>query len=136
MANMQTTIRFPVAPKVIYKAWLSSGAHTAMTGAKARASAQKGGRFTAWDGWIQVKNLKLKPQWCIVQSWRTSEFPKGAPDSQIELCIHAAGKSGSKVVFTHSKLSPSQVKQYRRGWNAYYWKPMREYFAQKKNRRG
>ena len=132
MASYRATIRLPVAPKALYQAWLSGREHSAMTGGSAKVSARKGGRFTAWDGWIRGKNLKLKPHWCIVQSWRTSEFPKSAPDSQIELCIHPAGKTGSKLVFIHSKLKPPQVKQYRAGWNAYYWKPMKKYFARKK----
>ncbi len=129
MASIRTTVRFPVEPNEIYKAWLSSRIHSAMTGGKAKVSARKGGRFTAWDGYVRGKNLRLKPKWCIVQSWRTSEFPKSAPDSQIELCIHPSGKSGSKLVFIHSKLTPPQVKQYRSGWNEYYWKPMKKYFA-------
>ena len=131
MAQFKTIVRLPVAPKALYKAWLSSREHTAMTGGKAKGSARKGGRFTAWDDHIRGKNLKLQPHWCIVQSWRTSEFPRSAKASQIELCILPAGKTGAKLVFIHSKLKPPQVKQYRAGWNDYYWKPMKKYFARK-----
>jgi uncharacterized protein YndB with AHSA1/START domain len=132
MASFRTVVRFPVKPERIYRAWLSSRGHAAMTGAPARMSGRKGGRFSAADGYISGKNLKLRPEWCIVQSWRTTEFPRTAKDSQIELCIHPDGKDGAKLVFTHSKLTPRQVRQYRHGWNTYYWKPMRKYFGAKK----
>ncbi len=134
MAQYKTIVRLPVAPKALYKAWLSSREHSAMTGAKAKASPRKGGRFTAWDGWIGGKNLKLKPHWCIVQSWRTSEFPKGAKDSQIELCIDPSGKTDSKLVFIHSKLTPKQARQYGAGWRTHYWRPMKKYFAKKRRK--
>ena len=132
MAQFKTVMRLPVAPKALYKAWLSSREHSAMTGSKAKASPRKGGRFTAWDGYVRGKNLKLKPHWCIVQSWRTSEFPPRAKDSQIELCIHPAGKTDARLLFIHSKLTPKQVRQYRRGWRAFYFVPMRKYFAKKR----
>ena len=52
MAQFKTVVRLPVAPKALYKAWLSSREHSAMTGSKAKASPRKGGRFTAWDGCV------------------------------------------------------------------------------------
>ena len=134
MASMRTTVILPVAPKALYKAWLSSREHSAMTGGKAKASPRKSGRFTAWDDHIRGKNLKLKPHWCIVQSWRTSEFPNSAKDTQIELCIHPSGKTDTKLIFIHSKLTPKQVRQYRAGWRTHYWKPMKKYFASNRRR--
>ena len=134
MASMRTSLRLPVAPKALYKAWLSSRGHSAMTGGKAKASPRKGGRFTAWDDHIRGKNLKLKPHWCIVQSWRTSEFLASAKDSQIELCIHPSGKTDTKLIFIHSKLTPKQVRQYRAGWRAHYWRPMKKYFAKQRRK--
>jgi activator of HSP90 ATPase len=134
MAQFKTVLRLPVAPKALYKAWLSSREHSAMTGGKATVSPRKGGRFTAWDDHIRGKNLKLKPHWCIVQSWRTSEFPPRAKDSQIELCIHPSGKTDSKLIFFHTRLTPKQVRQYRAGWRAHYWRPMKKYFAKKQRK--
>jgi hypothetical protein len=131
--GFRTVVRLPVAPKALYRAWLSGREHSAMTGGKATASARKGGRFTAWDGYIKGRNLKLKPHWCIVQSWRTTEFPRGAPDSEIELCIHPSG-GGSRLVFFHRKLTPRQARRYRAGWRSHYFKPMMKYFAAKRRK--
>ena len=130
--GFRTIVRLPVAPKTLYRAWLNSREHSAMTGAEATASSRVGASFTAWDGYVRGKNLRLKPYWCIVQSWRTSEFPRTAPDSQIELCIHPSGKTGSKLVFMHTKLTTPQISQYRSGWRMYYFVPMKKYFAAKK----
>lgn len=118
----------PAAPKDIYDAWLSSAEHTAMTGGAATASAQVGARFTAWDGYIEGRNLELKPHWCIVQSWRTTQFAPGEPDSRLEICIHPKG-SESEVLLIHTNIPPDQVESYRSGWVDHYFAPMRVYFA-------
>jgi len=65
----------PAKPAVIYKAWLSTKGHTAMTGSSAKVNGKIGGKFTAWDGYIFGTTLELTPDQRIVQAWRTSEFP-------------------------------------------------------------
>lgn len=128
--RIRTTL--PAEPETIYKAWLSGREHTAMTGGKATASVRVGGRFTAWNGYIRGRNLKLKPHWCIVQSWRSSQFSPNDPDSRLELCIHSKGKGGSELLLIHSGIPPGQAAGYRSGWADYYFKPMKTYFAEKK----
>jgi hypothetical protein len=122
----------PADPKSVYAAWLSGREHSAMTGGAATASTRVGGRFTAWDGYIEGRNLKLKPHWCIVQSWRTSQFSDRDPDSRLELCIHAKG-DGSELLLIHTQIPPNQVAGYRSGWVDHYLEPMKRYFAAKKS---
>lgn len=120
--------RLPAPPEAVYRAWLSGAAHSAMTGGKATASDKPGGGFTAWDGYISGKNLELKPHWCIVQSWRTTQFAESDPDSRLELCIHPSGE-GSEVLLIHSNIPPGQIAGYESGWAEYYFQPMRAYFS-------
>jgi len=43
----------PASPQAIYDAWLSSDGHEKMTGGKpAQMSAEQGGAFTVWNGYI------------------------------------------------------------------------------------
>jgi hypothetical protein len=128
--RIKTTL--PADPKAIYKAWLSGREHAAMTGAGATASQKVGGRFTAWDGYAFGRNLKLKPHWCIVQSWRTTEFADTDPDSRLELCIHPKRNGASELVLIHTDIPRDQIAGYRGGWVDYYFKPMRAYFAARK----
>jgi activator of HSP90 ATPase len=126
--------RLPATPDAIYRAWLSGAEHSAMTGGKATASDKPGGSFTAWDGYIWGKNLELKPHWCIVQSWRTTQFADGDPDSRLELCIHASG-DGSELLLIHSDIPPDQMAGYESGWAEYYFEPMRAYFSAKQRKK-
>ncbi|UCG00108.1 MAG: hypothetical protein JSV89_11340 [Spirochaetaceae bacterium] len=44
---------FPVGRKELYLAWLDSKKHGEFTGAEAVIDPAVGGRFTAWDGYIE-----------------------------------------------------------------------------------
>ena len=118
---------FPAKPSVLYKAWLSSTGHSAMTGSAAKATARVGGKFTAWDGYIFGRTLELEPDRRIVQAWRTSEFPDDAPDSRLEISLQET-RSGTKVTITHTEMPPGQADSYKQGWEDFYFKPMKEYF--------
>ncbi|MEX2127499.1 MAG: SRPBCC domain-containing protein [Xanthobacteraceae bacterium] len=121
----------PAEPKAVYQAWLSGREHSAMTGGVATASDKEGASFTAWNGYIEGRNLKLTPHWCIIQSWRTTKFSDSDPDSRLELCIHPSG-GGSELLLIHTEIPPDQVEGYRSGWVDYYFEPMKAYFAARK----
>jgi activator of HSP90 ATPase len=129
---MQTSFRLktklPAKPAAVYRAWLSAAGHSAMTGAEATASDQVGGAFTAWDGYITGRNLTLKPEWCIVQAWRTSQFSESDPDSRLELCIHPSG-DGSELLLIHTDIPSDQAAGYETGWADHYFEPMKNYFS-------
>ncbi|MFZ5629031.1 MAG: SRPBCC domain-containing protein [Spirochaetota bacterium] len=127
------TLRFtlPVAASKVYDAWLDGAQHSAMTGAKATASREVGGEFTAWDNYIRGKNLLLIKNQKIVQSWRSSEFPDEAADSV--LSIRLTEKHGiTEVELEHADIPPGQSVQYQSGWIEFYANPMQKYFAREK----
>ena len=117
----------PASPSAIYRAWLSSDGHTAMTGGEANCSDQVGAEFDAWDGYISGKNLQLEPDVRIVQSWRTSQFKDSEQDSQIEITLEAA-ESGTHVTLHHTNV-PDDGDHYRPGWQDHYFGPMKAYFG-------
>jgi hypothetical protein len=47
----------PASPQEVYRAWVSSDGHTAMTGSSATVSAEVGEEFEAWDGYIHGGTL-------------------------------------------------------------------------------
>ena len=115
-------------PEQVYTAWLSSQGHSDMTGSKATASNKVGDEFTAWDGYLYGKNLKLALNKKIVQSWRTNEFPEDAPDSILTITLEATEK-GTKLTLKHADTPDEQEKNYEQGWQDHYFEPMEKYFA-------
>ena len=118
----------PAKPAEIYKAWLSTKGHTAMTGSAAKVNGKIGGKFTAWDGYIFGSILALEPDSRIVQAWRTSEFADDDPDSLVELSLKET-KDGTKLTLTHTQIPTGQEDSYRQGWEDFYFKPMKAYFG-------
>ena len=112
----------------IYKAWLSSEGHSAITGSPAKVDGTVDGDFVAWDGYIQGMFLELEENKRIVQAWRTAEFPAEAEDSIVEILLEEDhGKT--KLTLKHSNIPEGQADGYKSGWDDFYFKPMREYFG-------
>ena len=118
----------PAPPEKVFRAWLSSEGHSAMTGSPARIEPRVGGAFTAWDGYISGRTAALKPYTRIVQDWRTTEFPDDSPDSHLEILLEA-DEGGTKLTLTHSNIPEGQADSYKDGWDESYFIPMKEYFA-------
>jgi activator of HSP90 ATPase len=117
-----------VAPDRMYAAWLDSDEHTALSGSEASVDPVVGGRYTSWDGYIEGQNLVLEHGRRIVQSWRASDFPDGAPDSRLEVRFEAE-KGGTRFVLLHSEVPRDQRDDFEQGWRDYYLEPMQVYFA-------
>lgn len=128
MESLKLSITLPVKAEKLYKAWLSSKEHAKFTGADAKASAKVNGKHSSWDGYIWGKNLELKANKKIVQSWRTSEFPEDAPDSVLEITFEEkAGKT--KMSLYHHGLQKGDAKKYTQGWKDFYFTPMKHYYS-------
>ena len=119
-----TRARFLVPAKTLYRDWLDSAGHTAMTGAPATCDARIGGVFSAWDGYIQGVNLELEPGRRIVQSWLTTDFPEGSQPSRVEVLFEPV-KGGTEITIRHTDIPEEVSGRYERGWKEYYFDPMR-----------
>lgn len=128
--KIKLSVTLPSSPEIIYKAWLSSKEHTAFTGEETKSSSIKGGAFTAGGGYMWGKNLELDPGKRIVQSWHSTEFPKDAENSRLELLLEKSGK-GTKLTLIHSNIPEGQKDRYKEGWKEFYFKPMKKYFKGK-----
>jgi activator of HSP90 ATPase len=118
----------PASPDDIYRAWMSSDEHGAMTGGSATIDPRVGGDFEAWDGYITGRTLALEPGRRIVQSWRTSEFAESDPDSEIEVLLEPV-EAGTRLTLRHRNVPADQPDYEHDGWQENYFDPMKEYFS-------
>jgi activator of HSP90 ATPase len=65
--------RFQGKPIEVYDALINARIHSEFTGSKATCNPKVQGKFTAWDGYISGKNLKLNRGTEVVQEWKTTE---------------------------------------------------------------
>jgi uncharacterized protein YndB with AHSA1/START domain len=119
----------PASPEAIYAAWLDAAAHAAMTGSPATVeAAEVGGRFTAWNGYIDGSFIALEPGLRIVLSWRSDDFPPGALDSRLEVLLEAA-PGGARITLRHTDLPEGHGPALLEGWDEFYLEPMQRFFG-------
>ncbi len=115
------------SPVEVYEAYLNPEKHAAFTGSPATGSPRVGGKFTAWDGYIQGKFLELEKGKKIVHEWKTTEWPAEYPPSIIELTFKPKGRK-TVLTMVHSKAPAEQTADYEEGWMEWYWEPLKRYF--------
>jgi len=121
------TTELPAEAKEIYKHWLCSEGHTAMTGAIAHITDSTGQAYDAWDGYISGENVELEQGYKIVQSWRTSHFSPDDADSIIEIVLQA-NTAGTLLTLNHRNVPDEQTDYEKFGWENHYFTPMKRRF--------
>jgi uncharacterized protein YndB with AHSA1/START domain len=124
--TIEVTRVIPAKPERVFNAWLSGDEHGLMTSSTATYD-ESTGEFTAWDGYISGKTLEKDAARRIVQSWRTTEFPEGAPDSKLEVRLEEVDE-GTKVTLVQTEVPDGQGESYEVGWSDHYFDPMTDYF--------
>ena len=126
--TIRQTVLLPAPPDAVYRALADSKSHSAFTGSTAKIPKRAGGRMAAYDGYISGTMIGLWPAMGFLQTWRTTEWPKGAPDSRLEIRLAPAGKKGTRLTMIHSEVPAAQAARYSSGWRAFYWAPLRRHF--------
>ncbi len=103
---------------------MDSKKHSNFTGSKADINREVGGKFTAYDGWIQGINIQLVPDKKIVQSWRGNDWPENHY-SKTTFFLRKI-KNGTKLTFTQTGVPIEFYKDIFDGWIEHYWNKMKK----------
>ena len=127
MKTIRQTVTFNATPHEVYEVLMDSKKHSAFTEAEAKISKKVGGKFSAYDSYIEGKNMQLMPGKKIVQEWRGSDWPeKHFSIATFEL---KQIKSGTKLIFTQTRVPDMQYKGISKGWKEHYWAKMKKMFG-------
>lgn len=127
---IQQSVRFRTTPQVLFELYLDSHKHTLATGAKARISRKPSGRFHAFAGQLEGKNLLIIPGKQIVQLWRAAHWKK--EDSSILILNFSGVAGGAQVDLVHIGVPAHDHKGVRKGWPKYYWRPWKKYLRDRR----
>lgn len=126
--TIRQTVGFKAPPAQIYKLLMDSQLHTEFSGSVARISTKVGGRISAYDGYIEAKNLELKPGKKIVQAWRGTDWPDDA--WSVATFSLAATKTGTRLTFIQTGVPVALYADISQGWKDFYWEPMTTWLAE------
>lgn len=123
MRSIHQSVMFSCTPHELYAMLMNSELHSAFTGAEADISSRETGKFTAYDGWIEGKNLELVPDKKIVQRWRAEDWPKG--HYSLVTFEFFPQKYGAKLIFTQKEVPKQFSSEIEKGWKEHYWEKMK-----------
>ncbi len=127
--NLTESVIFKASPHDVYETLMDSKKHSEFTSDKAEISREVGGKFSAYGGWIEGENLELVPDKKIIQKWRGDDWPKGVYSKVIFLLEES--RDGTKLVFTHEGIPEEFFEDIKKGWEDFYWKPMKKVLKNK-----
>ncbi len=130
MKIIKQSVYFESTPHEIFELLMDSKKHSLFSGSKASISREKNGKFTAYDGYIEGKNLEIVNDKKILQEWWGSDWEEGIY-SRAEFKLDKKGK-GCQLTFIQTQVPDSQSEAIKQGWIDYYWEPMKEYLKSKK----
>ena len=124
---IQQSVRFRTTPKALFDLYLDSKKHSRSTGAQARISRKVGGKFKAFGGQLEGKNLLLVPGKQVVQLWRATHWKK--EDWSILVLNFSRVAGGAQIDLVHVGVPLYDHKGVREGWPKYYWRPWKKFLA-------
>jgi activator of HSP90 ATPase len=125
--TIQQNVKFADSTaRQLFNIYTSSKKHSDATGGAATITKKVGEKFTAWDGYIKGKNLHVVSGKTVVQTWRASDWPKGAADSILILNFDDV-EGGAEIRLVQVRFPEEEFKGLSQGWRDHYWKPMKNY---------
>jgi activator of HSP90 ATPase len=91
-------------------------------------SADVGGAFTLFGGYIMGRHLEMVPDERLVQAWRARSWRAG-DYSVVKFELLAEG-TACKVVLDHRGFPEGQGRNLAYGWGVHYWEPLAKLLAQ------
>ena len=123
--ELETTLLSP--PELIYRGWMDSYIHGAITEALAAIQPEVGGAFRLWSGAVQGRFLQIIPNKQITMSWRTVDFPPLTSDSKVRITLKAV-KNGTLFTVYHQEIPEKFFEQFRFAWQDYYFPRLEKFF--------
>ena len=114
-------------PAVVYKGWLDSWIHGAITEALAAINPQVEGEYRLWSGSVHGRFLDLVPNKTIQMTWRTVEFPLSMGDTIATITL-TPQKMGTRFHVYHTNIPDIFLEQFRFAWQDYYFPRLQHFF--------
>ena len=110
---------------------LSAAISSGMVKSKApvEVSAQAGGAFALFGGYVTGRQIELVPGERVVQAWRAGSWNPGSYSLASFKLVEEG--SGTKIIFDHTGFPVGQAEHLAEGWVGNYWEPMEKVLASK-----
>lgn len=122
------SVVLPAPAASLFEMYMDPVKHAAITGAPVTIGDQPGAPFQAFNGTLTGAMLHVIPRRLVIQSWRSTNFNDGDPDSTLILAFTPEFMNG-RIDLVHLDVPVQDYQGVTEGWEAYYWDPWRRYLA-------
>ena len=91
-------------------------------------SAEVGGPFTLFGGYITGRHIEMLPNERLVQAWRAGSWKPGDFSIAAFHLTQAGGKT--TLNFEHRGFPNGNGASLAQGWHSHYWEPLAKFLAQ------
>ena len=124
----QTVIITGATPHEIYEIFMDETKHAELVGSTAKISRDIGGKFEAYDGYIEGTNIELIQDKKIVQNWRgVEDYWPSEHYSKLTITFEK-DSDGTRATLLQEGVPEEGVDDFDRGWYEFYWNPIQELF--------
>jgi uncharacterized protein YndB with AHSA1/START domain len=123
---IRQSVTLPAAAERLFEMYLDPAGHAAFTGMPVEIGREPGAEFRAFDGQLTGSILAVAAPRLVVQSWRSTKFRPGDPDSTLILMFTPEGDQG-RIDLVHLDVPDHDFQGVAEGWPKHYWTPWRAY---------
>lgn len=122
------------SPDKVFEALTDPGIIASWGGGMSVVGTEAGMPFEWFDGLISGEMLSVQPSKELSFTWRSAEWDKKAPSSQVTLHFHPH-PAGTDLVLVHSEFySEELMNQTALGWIDRVFEPLNDYFTEELSR--
>lgn len=121
-----------VDPSVLFNLYTNAGKHREFSGAPVTISEKAGEAFNAYGGFCFGKNLHIEKDKLIVQSWKAQGWREDIDPSLVSIRL-VKENNDTHLFLTHADIPADKADMMLKGWEEWYWNPMRKYLSLHKN---
>jgi len=127
--SIRQSIRFDARPLAVWTLFTTASGQRQITGAPCLWEEAVGGVFELFDGYCTGRTLERQPPVLLVQEWIFAEehWPEGhTSPCRFEFVEEIGlGSVYCRIEFTQRGVPEPHLEALSRGWDRYYWTPMR-----------
>jgi activator of HSP90 ATPase len=124
--NIVHKVLIRATPGEIYDALMDDKKHSQFTGEPAKIRAKTGGVFTCYDDYIHGINLELVPGKCVIQAWRSKNWP-ARHYSVVTFALSKKASRTTELHFTQIGVPATDYADKNKGWRTHYWEPLKKF---------
>src|ERR1700752_4163998 len=102
------SVILPAPAASLFAMYTDPAKHAVITGAPVAISVEPSSPFQAFNGALTGATLQIIPQRLVIQSWRSTKFNDGDPDSTLILAFTPEGTNG-RIDLVHLDVSTCQL---------------------------